>query len=110
MTNTVRTVRAGVQVGARTVYTGLGTFGRVFSIGGVVLDVLFIPIDIAVLVKSAYDVHKYKDGAGKSNSAAASNIDSILTQLKENKQELEDVRNQLPGGETDQESEDDDDY
>ena len=73
-----------------------------------VLDVLFIPVDIAVLVKSAYDVHNYKDGAGKSNSAAASNIDSVLTQIKENKQKLKDVRKQLPGGETDQESEDDD--
>lgn len=81
VTTTVRTVRAGVQVGARTVYTGLGTFGHVFSIGGVVLDVLFIPIDIAVLVKSAYDVQNYKDGAGKSNSAAALNIDSVLMQL-----------------------------
>ena len=96
VTNTVRTVRAGVQAGARTVYAGLGTFGRVFSIGGVVLDVVFIPIDIAVLVKSAYDVHKYSEN-GKSNSAAASNIDSIIKQLEENKENLEEVRNQLPG-------------
>jgi hypothetical protein len=82
-------VKAGVQAGARTVYVGLGTAGRIFSIGGVVLDIVFIPIDIAVLAKSAHDVHKYKNGHGKSNSAAAANIRSVLTQLEENKKELQ---------------------
>lgn len=98
---TTNSVRAGVQAGARTVYYGLGTFGRAFSIGSVAFDVLFIPIDIAVLVKSAYDVHKYKNGDGKSNSAAASNIKRILKQMEENETALMKVRNQLPGAETD---------
>ena len=96
------TVRAGVQAGARTAYVGLGTVGRVFSIGSVVLDVVFIPIDVAVLVKSAYDVHKYKDGRGRSNSTAASNIVSVIKQLEENEETLREARNHLPGAETDQ--------
>ena len=90
-------VRAGVQAGARTVYLGLGTVGRIFSIGSVALDVLFIPIDMAVLVKSAHDVHKYKNGNGKSNSTAAANIRSVLKQLEEHEKELERVRDQLSG-------------
>ena len=90
-------IKAGVQVGARTVYFGLGTVGRIFSIGGVVLDIVFIPIDIAVLVKSAHDIHKYKSGQGKSNSVAAANIRSVLTQLEENKKEIERVEKQLFG-------------
>lgn len=93
---------AGVRVGARTVYSGLGTFGRVFSVGSVALDVLFIPIDITVLIKSAYDVHKYKNGYGKSNSAAAKNIGSILRKMEENETNLMDFRDKLPGAETDQ--------
>ena len=90
-------VRAGVQAGARTVYFGLGIFGRAFSIGSVAFDVLFIPVDIAVLVKSAYDVHKYKNGDGKSNSAAAKNIGSVLEKMEENKGNLKEFRDQLPG-------------
>ena len=89
-------VRVGVQTGARTVYVGLGTVGRVFSIGSVALDILFIPIDIAVLAKSAHDVHKYKK-TKVSNSAAAKNIASILDQLEKNKGVLENIRDQLPG-------------
>ena len=97
-------VKAGVQTGARTVYVGLGTVGRIFSIGGVVLDIVFIPVDIAVLVKSAHDVHKYKSGQGKSNSAAAANIRSVLAQLEQNKKELQRVKN-LQFGDTDDELE-----
>lgn len=96
------TVRAGVQTGARTVYVGLGTVGRVFSIGSVVLDVLFVPIDFAVLVKSAHDVRIYKNGAkgGRSNSKAASNIRGVIDQLKDNVKELERVKNLLPGADS----------
>ena len=104
ITNTVRAgtvVKAGAQVGARTVYFGLGTFGRVFSIGSVIFDVVFIPIDIAVLAKSAYDIHKFKNGQG-SNSTAASNIRSMLTQLEKNEEKLTEFRNALPGAETNQ--------
>ena len=95
-------VRAGVRAGARTVYFGLGIFGRAFSIGSVALDVLFIPIDVAVLVKSAYDIHKYKNGHGESNSVAAKNIERILEKMKENKTKLKEIQDQLPGAETDQ--------
>ena len=95
-------VKAGVQAGARTVYLGLGTVGRIFSIGGVVFDVVFIPIDIAVLVKSAHDVHKYKSGQGTSNSVAAANIKSVLEQLKGNKDEIKRVTDELFGDANDE--------
>ena len=85
-------VKAGVQAGAWTVYVGLGTVGRIFSIGGVILDIVFIPVDIAVLVKSTHDVHKYKNGQGKSNSAAAANIRSVLVQLEQHREELQRVK------------------
>ena len=97
------TVRVGVQAGARGVYLGLGTVGRIFSIGSIALDVLFIPIDFAVLVKSAYDVHKYKNGKGKSSSSAASNIRKMLEELKQNSDELKEVRAELPGAENSKE-------
>ena len=84
-------VRAGVQAGARTVYFGLGIFGRAFSIGSVAFDVLFIPVDIAVLVKSAHDVHKYKK-YGKSNSSAAKNIGSVLEKMQKNEKNLTEFR------------------
>ena len=102
---TVRnTVKVGVQAGARGVYFGLGTVGRVFSIASVALDVVFIPIDIAVLVKSASDVHKYKKGNSK--SSAASNIRKIKKQLQDNTVELEKVRDELPGAQRSDETED----
>ena len=90
-------VRAGLQASAQSVYFGLGTFGRAFSIGSLAFAILFLPIDIVILVKSAYDVHKYKNGNGKSNSAAAKNIGSILEKMEENKGNLINFRDQLPG-------------
>ena len=34
----------------------------------------YIPIDLAVMMKSAYDVHKYRNGQG-SNSDVANKVD-----------------------------------
>ncbi len=93
----IDSVRAGLQARAQSVYFGLGTSGQAFSIGSVALDVLFIPIIMAILVKSAYDVHKYKNGYGVSNSAAAKNIKNILKKMEENETTLLKVRDQLPG-------------
>ena len=102
---TVRnTVKVGVQAGARGVYFGLGTAGRVFSIASVALDVVFIPIDIAVLVKSASDVHKYKKGDSK--SSAASKIRKMKKDLEDKTVELEKFRDKLPGAQRTDETED----
>ena len=90
-------VRAGLQASAQSVYFGLGTFGRALSIGSLAFAILFLPINTAILVKSAYDVHKYKNGNGKSNSAAAKNIGSVLEKMKKNEVNLIKFRDQLPG-------------
>ena len=82
-----KSVRAGVQAGARTLWAGVGVVGRVFSIGGVVLDVIFVPVDLTVMFKSAYDVHKYKK-TNKSNSVAARRIKDLVTQLEEHNEKL----------------------
>ena len=77
--------RAG-QAGSRTAWAGLSTFGRVFGIVGVVFDTVFIPIDIAVMVKSAYDVHQYKKG--KSNSNRAEEVRNLISQLEAHRDKL----------------------
>ena len=99
-------VRAGLQASAQSAYFGLGTFGRALSIGSLAFAILFLPINIAILVKSAYDVHQYKNGNGKSNSAAAKNIGSVLEKMEKNEVDLIKFRDLLPGtsagAETDQ--------
>ena len=50
-------------LGTRTTLTGLKLVGRIARVF-VVLDAVFIPIDLAVMMKSVYDVHKYNTGQG----------------------------------------------
>ena len=79
----VEIAKAGAQVGARTAWTGFSTAGRVVSGVSVAVNLVLIPIDLAVLIKSAYDVHKYKRGKG-SNSAAAKKIGELIESLEQN--------------------------
>ena len=83
----VKVTKAGGQVAARTAWAGLGTAARVTGAVGVVFDVVFIPVDLAIMMKSAYDVHKYKK-TGKSNSAVAEKIGKLITNLEEHRDEL----------------------
>ena len=86
--------KAGVQVGTRTVWAGLSTAGRVVSGVTVAFDLIFIPIDLAVLIKSAYDVHKYKRGRG-SNSAVAKKIGEFIENLEQNRAQLKKIQEEL---------------
>ena len=74
--------------GTRLTATGLKTVAGVFRVGGVALDVIFIPIDLGVMFKAAHDVHKYKT-TGESNSNVAIKIGEMIDQLKENKKLME---------------------
>ena len=81
-----RLVKTGAS-GARTTFTGLSTAAKAFRIGGVVMDVIFIPIDIGVMAKAAYDVHQYRT-TGESNSDIAERIGSMIKMLSENLQQM----------------------
>ena len=47
-------------VGGRTVWSTVGTAARVAGVVGVIFDAALLPVDLAVVLISAYDVHKYK--------------------------------------------------
>ena len=79
-------IKAGAPA-ARTAWQAASTIARVVSVVGVVFDVAFIPIDLAVMVKSAYDVHKFKK-KGESNSNVAKEIQGLIDKLKKNKEEI----------------------
>lgn len=93
---TVTAARAGQ--GARTAWAGLSTFGRVFGIVGVVFDTVFIPIDLAVMAKSAYDVHQYKKG--KSNSNRAKEVWNLIKDLEVHRDKLLAARDDSNGDST----------
>ena len=83
----------GLKVG-KGLYCGYKLFdGRPKSFAGiprvtfVALDAVFIPIDLAVMMKSAYDVHKYKTRQG-SNSAVANEIGKLISDLEEHEQKM----------------------
>ncbi len=61
--------------------------GRAAGIVGAVFNAVLIPIDLAVMIKAANDVHKFKKG-GKSNSNAAEKIQKLIDNLEENKAEI----------------------
>ena len=90
---TAVTIASTAKTGARTtVWAGLSTAKHVANVVGVVLDVVFIPVDLAFMLKASYDVHKYKT-TGKSNSAAAKKLGEFITQLEEHRDKV--VANQL---------------
>ncbi len=88
-TSTARALLAGT----RTVWASLRPAIRVFGVVSVAIDIVFIPIDIGVLVKSAYDVHKYKKG--KSNSNVAEEIQKLINNLTEHRDKLKSARDIL---------------
>ena len=85
----VATVRKTAALGTHTTLTGLKSVGRIARIF-VALDAAFIPIDLAVMMKSAYDVNKYRTGQG-SNSAVANEIGKLLPDLEEYEQKMKQI-------------------
>ena len=67
------TARTSVQISVRTLWDEVGQTLHVIGIVATILDAIFIPIDGIVLLKSAYDIYKYKKGKG-SNSCTANKI------------------------------------
>ncbi len=87
-----RVVQRGVRAGGRTAWA-LGKAARFFSVGGVIVNAVFIPYDLAAMMQSAYDVHKYK--GGESNSAVAKEIEKLINDLEEHKKEIEELQDSL---------------
>ena len=75
-------------VAGRTVWSAASTVTRVIGVVGVAFDVVSIPIDLGVMLKSAYDVHKYKT-KGESNSNVAKEIGQLIKDLEKNRDELQ---------------------
>ena len=82
-----KTAVVAVRAGTRTLWSGLSTTLRVVSVGAVVLDAVFIPVDVAVLTKAAYDVHQY-NSKGVSNSTRAQEIQEMIERLEEHRDKL----------------------
>ena len=93
---TYRAVTVGktVALGVRTTLTGLKSLAGIARISFVALDAVFIPIDLAVMMKSAYDVHKYRTGQG-SNSAVANKIGKLISDLEEHEQKMKENLEEL---------------
>lgn len=93
--------------GTRLAATGLRTVGGILSVGSIVLDVVFLPIDIGVMFKASYDVHKYRT-TGESNSDAAKKTKEVILVLEENlngwKAILNDLQTEPPRESPDNES------
>ena len=76
-------------VAGRTAWSALSTTGRVIGAAGAIFDFfVFIPVDLGVMVKSAYDVHKYKT-EGESNSNVAKEIGELIKTLDNNQDDLQ---------------------
>uniref|UniRef100_A0A1X7U9N5 Uncharacterized protein n=1 Tax=Amphimedon queenslandica TaxID=400682 RepID=A0A1X7U9N5_AMPQE len=86
----VRAATAGraAVTGARLTANGLRTAAGILRVGSVALDVIFIPIDLGMMLKAAYDVHEYKK-TGASNSNAAQQITEWIIELKKNLKQME---------------------
>ena len=81
-------------VAGRTAWSALSTTGRVIGAAGAIFDFVFIPVDLAVMVKSAYDVHKYKT-EGESNSNVATEIGELIKTLDNNQDDLQEFADGL---------------
>ena len=94
-------LRTGVRLGgntctytvgaARVAWAGLNTIAGGLSVAGVAIDIVSVPLDSIVLIKGAYDIHKYRTGKG-SNSKASKQIKKTIDQLTEGRQKLMDVQ------------------
>ena len=83
-------VRLGIQtanlasIGVNVVhiaFAGLNTAAGGLSIASCVFDVLALPFDFIVIVKGAYNIHKYRTGKG-SNSSMAKGMEQVIRDKK----------------------------
>ena len=90
--------RAGF-VASRTAWASLSVATRSLSIIGVVFDVVSIPLDLFVIVKSSIEIHKYRTGRG-TNSSPAKRIRDLIEGLEEHKDQMLKLQRDLFGSET----------
>ena len=88
VTRTIQAAATAVRVGQATARTALVGSTRVFGVAGVVFDAVFIPVDLAVMIKSSYDVHKYKNGEGTSASNHAATVQKLIIDLEKHRDSL----------------------
>jgi hypothetical protein len=75
----------------RAVWSGVGTVTRTVSKVSVVMDGLFLPLDLFTLVKASYDVHVYKT-TGQSNSNCAQELQFVIDFLEDHEKKLLAIR------------------
>ena len=85
---TVDAISGVAAVAGHTVWSTLSTVGQVVCVGGTIFDAALIPVDLVVMFKSAYDIHQYKT-KGESNSNVAKDIGQVITDLENNRDELQ---------------------
>ena len=81
-------------LGARTTFTGLKSLGGIARVSFVALEAVFIPIDLAVMMKSAYEIQKYEAGEG-SSSAVANEIGKLISDLEEHEKKMKEILEEL---------------
>ena len=81
------TGKSAASAARTTVWAGLSTTKRVVSVVGAVFDVVFIPVDLYVMIKTSIEIHKFKT-TGESNSDVAKTIGKLIKQLEEHRDEL----------------------
>lgn len=69
---------------SRVAWAGLSTVSGGLSVASVAFDVVTLPIDLFVIVKGAYDIHKYRTGRG-TNSNRACQLEAMIQKLEEHK-------------------------
>ena len=85
--------------GARTTLSGLKSVAGIARVTFVALEVVFLPIDLAIMVKSINDVHNYNTGQG-SNSAVANEIGKLISDLEEHEQKMKENLEELESSST----------
>lgn len=76
----IKVAKSALTVG-RPAWAVSNLISKIMSIGGAVFDIVFLPLNIAYMVKASYDVHKYKK-TGISNSTIAEQIGEVIQQLR----------------------------
>ena len=84
---------------ARALWPTFSAGAQIFSSVGVAFDILALPVDLTVIARSSYLIHKYRTGQGHI-SKTAQKIDKVVEDLEEQKDELVKYYRQLCGEET----------
>lgn len=90
----VVTAAQAAAAGTRLTVAGLKTISGILTIGGVALNVIFIPMEVYTMAQASKEVHKYRT-TGESGSEAAKKIQNIIRALEDNLREMRSVLTEL---------------